>query len=72
MTQPTPTPEIAAPTKAWVAAVLSTLVVIIGAAAPFLPADLQPVAYSVAAVLGVVGVPFGVYIAVNKPVTPKV
>lgn len=72
MTEPTPTPVIAAPTKAWVAAVLSTLVVVLGAAAPFLPEDLQAVAYSVAAVLGVVGVPFGVYIAVNKPVTSKV
>lgn len=68
MTEPTPTPVIAAPTKAWVAAVLSTLVVLVGAVAPFLPSGFQPAAYAVAAVLGVVGVPFGVYVAVNKPV----
>jgi hypothetical protein len=59
---------ISTPTKAWVAAILSTLVVVIGAVAPFLPENFQAAAYAVAAVLGVVGVPFGVYVAVNKPV----
>lgn len=65
---PTPVPVISTPAKAWIAAVLSTLTVLLGAAAPFVPDDYQAAVYAVAAVLGVIGVPFGVYITVNKPI----
>lgn len=65
----TPAPEIPTAAKAWIAAVLSSLATLLLVAAPFLPADLQPAATAVGAALGVIGVPFGVYVQRNKPVT---
>ena len=67
---PTPAPAISEAAKAWVSALLSTLATLVLVVTPFLPADFQAAGYAVGAVLGVIGVPFGVYVTVNKPVVP--
>lgn len=72
MTEPTPTPVIPTAAKAWIAAVLSALATILFSVAPFLPEAYRPAVFAVAAVLGVIGVPFGVYITPNKPVVSKI
>lgn len=62
----TPPPELTGPQKAWAGAVISTLATVCFLVGGFLTDPAAAVLMSVGGVLGTVGVPFGVYVTVNK------
>ena len=68
MTDPTPTPDVlTGPQKAVVGAVLSTIAIILGVVAPMAPEPWSGICYAVAGLVAVIGVPWGVYVTVNRP-----
>lgn len=66
MSEPTPA-VLTGPQKAIVAAVLGTLATILGVVAPLVPEPWSGIAYALAGLVAVIGVPWGVYVTVNKP-----
>ncbi|TKV61882.1 hypothetical protein FDO65_10180 [Nakamurella flava] len=66
--EPTPPPEFTGPQKAMAGAVISTLALISTTVAPFVDGTVSSVLYAVGGALAVIGVPFGIYVTVNKPV----
>ncbi len=66
MTEPTPA-ILTGPQKAITGAILGTLATILGVAAPLLPEPYSGIAYAVAGLVAVIGVPWGVYVTVNRP-----
>lgn len=70
MTDPVPTPTdtvLTGAQKAVAAAVIGSLATVLWFCADLLPDPWRTVAMTVAALLGVLGAPFGVYVTVNRP-----
>jgi len=68
MSEPTPVPDVlTGPQKAVVGAVLSTIGIVLGVLAPFTPDPWQAFVYAAAGLVAVIGVPWGVYVTVNRP-----
>jgi hypothetical protein len=69
MTDPvTPAPDVlTGPQKAVVGAVLSTIALVLMAVAPFVPEPWHGVLLAISGLVGVIGVPWGVWVTTNKP-----
>ena len=68
MTDPTPAPDVlTGPQKAIVGAILSTIALVLLYVAPFLTDPWQAIVTAAGGLVGVIGVPWGVYITTNQP-----
>lgn len=68
MTNPTPTPDVlTGPQKAIVGAVLSTIAIVCMVLVPFVTGPAAVLLAAVGGLVGVIGVPWGVYVTTNQP-----
>ncbi len=67
MTDPNVPDVLTGPQKAVVAAILGTLATILGVVAPLVPEPYSGIGYALAGLVAVIGVPWGVYVTVNRP-----